>query len=173
MRYISEKVLTPNGLFRSKDGEPLGPADDVVLRPSDLLGTVKRSLERRRGGGAASRHSSSSSGVRRSGSRCQCKHHQQRQLRQLKQRQEEQRRQLKRQLAESGAYRRHLEAIDRHTSKWKSRCPLSLFGVRRCCGKSKCHHHPWWRWVLHGPLLTFLPLAKELPLSRYIIEANC
>lgn len=117
MRYISEKVLSPNGLFRSRDGEPMGPADDVVVRPSDLLGTVKKGGRNGGGGGPAG------SSLKRSGSRCQCKHHQQRQLRQqlqLQLRQEEQRRQLKRQLAEGGGEyrRRHLNAINRHTAKW-------------------------------------------------------
>ncbi len=135
MRYISEKVMAPNGLFRSRDGEPLGPVDDVILRPSDLLGTVKRTLERRRHRAAANSSKAGSNGnssglssgvgvggVRRSSSRCQCKHHQQRQL---KQRQEEQRRALKRQLAEKAAVgesashiRRHLDAINRHTGQW-------------------------------------------------------
>ena len=137
MRYISEKVMAPNGFFRSRDGEPLGPVDDVILRPSDLLGTVKRTLERRRHRAAANSSKASNGnssglssgvgvgvggGVRRSSSRCQCKHHQQRQL---KQRQEEQRRALKRQLAEKAAVgesashiRRHLDAINRHTGQW-------------------------------------------------------
>lgn len=122
MRYISEKVVTPNGLFRSRDGEPLGDSDGIV-RPSDLLGTVKRSLDRRRGHG---HH-----GVRRAGGgsgRCQCKHHQQRhqQLRELAQRQqEEQRRQLKRQLVETGD-RRRADAIVRHTNKWQRTCPIAI-----------------------------------------------
>ncbi len=116
MRYISEKVVAPNGLFRSRDGEPLGPVDDVILRPSDLLGTVKRTLERRRHNNNNNRSGSSNGAVlKRSGSRCQCKHHQQRQL---QQRQEEQRRILKRHLADRGEERsrRHLEAINKHTS---------------------------------------------------------
>jgi len=111
MRYISEKVLNAEGVFRDKDGRPLpGDREDVLVRPSDLLATVKKPhdvFKRRR---HYNPQQNNDGGEQH---RCTCKHHQQRYMRE---RLEEQRRRLKRRLAEAGDLR-HLEAINRHTKR--------------------------------------------------------
>lgn len=91
MRYISDKVISA-GVFRNRDGEPIAAS---IVKPSDLLGSLKRSLGRK--------------------SRCQCKHHQQK----LLAKQEEQREKLKQQLIQSGDHR-HLAALTRHAVKYSS-----------------------------------------------------
>ena len=91
MRYISDQAIS--NVQNRDDGDQLTIGGSVV-KPSDLLSSVKRSLGRK--------------------PRCQCKHHQQRFLK----KQEEQRQQLKKQLAEQGD-RRHLTALNKHM-RWST-----------------------------------------------------
>eukprot|EP00095_Tigriopus_kingsejongensis_P005022 maker-scaffold139_size317827-snap-gene-2.22 protein:Tk05022 transcript:maker-scaffold139_size317827-snap-gene-2.22-mRNA-1 annotation:"coiled-coil domain-containing protein kiaa1407 homolog isoform x1" len=84
--------MVAHGLFKNTHrGEPLSFGSHLV-KPSDLFGSVKRSLSRK--------------------TKCQCKHHQQK----LLQKQEEQRQHLKKQLQQRGD-RRHLEALNRYTKR--------------------------------------------------------